>query len=636
MQPNKKRKRSATTSENVGRTFDKHFETGSVNASVPIHVHDRPIGIGEVGVLEDGTYVTSNGRVVDPIWYALTNEIRTSFETAKAVDVPYPKFVRTTPNRFESVDRPNPRSKPKTIVPNTFWYVRSAKPPTEGYDEAEREWDERSKNPERYPAISLRPRGSRARFESDGTRSFGTLEVSPVDGTRRSHDENADPKEFDRVVGPVLEATHVPPIRPLRTMDVFAGCGGASEGFRMSGLCRSEWAIETNPNAAESFRKNHPGSIVFEEDCTDVLRRSVAGEELSAGGKRIPKPGEVEALVGGPPCQGYSRMNKFAGTEKYQYSNSLVATYLSYCDRFRPRLFVLENVANFAAMDDGKVLELTIRALLDIGYQCTFEVLQAGSFGVPQSRRRFVLIAVPLGERLPWFPEPTHAFNRSESSFKVRVGKDEIRFGCDGPAPLPRTTVRDAISDLATSDGTYASEPTSEFQRKLRVGSCSTPTSHEVRKQSAINAYRMRLVPTYPGADWRDVPDLPGEILSDGTVTTSLRETIKGDTCTIPASFYRTAERNSKWAGNYGRPRWSGFFGTTLTRPEPIRKQGVSLHPDLPRLLTFRELARSQGFPDAYEFHGTPPRVGLQIGNAVPPLLFEAVGKEICKSMVGR
>lgn len=103
-------------------------------------------------------------------------------------------------------------------------------------------------------------------------------------------------------------------------------------------------------------------------------------------------------------------MNRFQDGEYSQFQNSLVATYLSYCEFYRPKFFVLENVRNFAVYKQSMVLKLCIRILLKIGYQCTFGVLQAGQFGVAQSRRRLVLLAAAPGERLPHFPEPTHVF----------------------------------------------------------------------------------------------------------------------------------------------------------------------------------------------------------------------------------
>ena len=112
------------------------------------------------------------------------------------------------------------------------------------------------------------------------------------------------------------------------------------------------------------------------------------GAETNSKGQRLPQKGEVDMLCGGPPCQGFSGMNRFNSREYSQFKNSLVVSYLSYCDYYRPRFFLLENVRNFVSFKKNMVLKLTLRCLLKMGYQCTFGVLQAGQYGVPQTRRR--------------------------------------------------------------------------------------------------------------------------------------------------------------------------------------------------------------------------------------------------------
>lgn len=128
-------------------------------------------------------------------------------------------------------------------------------------------------------------------------------------------------------------------------------------------------------------------------------------------------------------------MNRFNSREYSQFKNSLVVSFLSYCEYYRPRFFLLENVRNFVSFKKNMILKLTLRCLLKMGYQCTFGVLQAGQYGVPQTRRRYVYMYVTLsdmsklkcmfpcpmfraiilaaapGEKLPLYPEPTHCFS---------------------------------------------------------------------------------------------------------------------------------------------------------------------------------------------------------------------------------
>ena len=150
------------------------------------------------------------------------------------------------------------------------------------------------------------------------------------------------------------------------------------------------------------------------------------GASTDDRGQQLPRKGEVELLCGSPPCQGFSGMNQFNSREYSQLKNSVIS-YLSYCDYYRPRFFILENVRNFVSFKRNMVLKLTLRCLIKMGYQvggagqarewelttsvaevheltlmsieyvrqccvflqqCTFWLLQAGQYGVPQTRRR--------------------------------------------------------------------------------------------------------------------------------------------------------------------------------------------------------------------------------------------------------
>lgn len=102
----------------------------------------------------------------------------------------------------------------------------------------------------------------------------------------------------------------------------------------------------------------------------------------------------------------------------------------------------------------------------------------------------------------------------------------------------------------------------------------------------------------------------------------------------IPWCLPHTADRHNHWAALYGRLEWDGFFGTTITNPEPMGKQGRVLHPEQNRVVSVRECARSQGFPDRFKFHGGILDKHRQVGNAVPPPLGAALGRQIAKALV--
>ena len=123
---------------------------------------------------------------------------------------------------------------------------------------------------------------------------------------------------------------------------------------------------------------------------------AIAGQLERKGQALQPPKDGVEVLCGGPLCQSFNGMNRFNSRQYSSSRNSLIVSYLSYCDYYRPRFFILENVRNFVSFKRNMVLKLTMRCLVRMGYQCTFGVLQAGNYGVSQTRRRdFILAAVP-------------------------------------------------------------------------------------------------------------------------------------------------------------------------------------------------------------------------------------------------
>uniref|UniRef100_A0A8C6W4E4 DNA (cytosine-5)-methyltransferase n=1 Tax=Nannospalax galili TaxID=1026970 RepID=A0A8C6W4E4_NANGA len=459
----------------------------------------------------------------------------------------------------------------------------------------------------------------------------------------------------------------------LRTLDVFSGCGGLSEGFHQAGVSETLWAIEMWEPAAQAFRLNNPGSTVFTEDCNVLLKLVMAGEVTNSLGQRLPQKGDVELLCGGPPCQGFSGMNRFNSRTYSKFKNSLVVSFLSYCDYYRPRFFLLENVRNFVSFKRSMVLKLTLRCLVRMGYQCTFGVLQAGQYGVAQTRRRAIILAAAPGEKLPLFPEPLHVFAPRACQLSVVV--DDRKFVSNitrlSSGPYRTITVRDTMSDLpeirngaSASEISYNGEPQSWFQRQLR-GSHYQPIlrDHICKDMSPLVAARMRHIPLAPGSDWRDLPNIQVQ-LTDGTLAKKLRYTFHdkkngrsssgalrgvcscveaGKACDptarqfntlIPWCLPHTGNRHNHWAGLYGRLEWDGFFSTTVTNPEPMGKQGRVLHPEQHRVVSVRECARSQGFPDTYRLFGNILDRHRQVGNAVPPPLAKAIGLEIKRCML--
>ena len=115
-------------------------------------------------------------------------------------------------------------------------------------------------------------------------------------------------------------------------------------------------------------------------ECNHLLDKILKGEFV----EKAPGKGEVEMNVGGPPCQGFSVLNNFKEHEYSKFKNSLIPTFLSFCDYYRPKYFVLENVRNLVANENGMVLKLILSTLVRMGYQVAFNILQAGHYGAAQ------------------------------------------------------------------------------------------------------------------------------------------------------------------------------------------------------------------------------------------------------------
>ncbi|CAG8512544.1 12197_t:CDS:10 [Ambispora leptoticha] len=462
----------------------------------------------------------------------------------------------------------------------------------------------------------------------------------------------------------------------LRAMDIFSGCGGITVGMEKTGVVDTRWAIEFAPSAALTFKKNHPQATTYNQCANLLLERAIAqhnqeelGELEDFQGKLVeamPAKGEVQFIYCGPPCQGFSGVNRYKKADDIK--NSLVATALSYVDFYRPEYFLLENVRGMIAFrlggeQDGKtkikggismgVVKFILRALTAMGYQARFSVQQAGNHEVPQSRRRLFIWGTKIGHNLPDFPQPSTCFaQRGSISIPLPDGGSfHYNLRTNGFAPHRGITVGEAINDLpefeyvnphevypateeeknekpkwkqlrvpkvgcvGEAEREYESEPLSEFQRQCRK-KAKKLYNHVTRTFLSLNVERIYRVPLIPGADHHDLPErLKPWCLSD------------------PNS---AASRHNGWKGLFGRLDFNGHFSTALTDVNPMGKTGTVLHPNQRRILTVRECARAQGFPDDFIFYsdrGDMKDLHRQIGNAVPPPLAFALGEFLVKAL---
>lgn len=342
----------------------------------------------------------------------------------------------------------------------------------------------------------------------------------------------------------------------LRVLDLFSGVGGMSHGFKMAGF-EIGGAIEFEKEIAESMIKNHKNTPVFMQDIKDLTPEEVKK-----------KVGDINVIIGGPPCQGFSLKGKRGGLSDER--NFLFKEYIKYVDFFKPKYFVLENVPNILSSNNGYFKEEIIKNFRKMEYKVDFGILNALNFGVPQSRKRAIFIGTLL----------------------------------DNPITLPRKqigkkkTVWEAISDLAylnSGEGEFCSKykikAKNKFQREMRRGS-KRLYNHVATNHSSVAIDRLKRIPPEKGKEF-------------------LRESI-----------------SSTFGQTWGRLEKNKPSPTIVTRFD-TPSNGKNSHPFLNRAITPREAARLQTFPDTFIFYGTKSSVIKQIGNAVPPLLGKGLAEHI-------
>lgn len=364
----------------------------------------------------------------------------------------------------------------------------------------------------------------------------------------------------------------------MLTVDLFAGCGGFSQGFRSAGF-QSCIAIEIDLWAAETYAANHPGTRVMTQDIRQI-------DPLKLG---LP---ELDGIIGGPPCQGFSLSGN---RDPKDPRNSLFMEFIRFVNALRPKFFVMENVPGLLSMttrDRRPVAEIIREEFVRAGYRLMHSILNAADFGVPQSRQRVFFIG--LRADLP--------FNG------ILLNPSNAR-----AAKIP-VTLWDAISDLPALNAgegserqAYASDPENDYQKMMRKGA-SDVWNHVSMRHTPRIIERFKQIGY--GQSVKDVSDEHGQ-----------RK--RGDATVISGKIF--SQNNMRPFPDRPCPTVAASF------------QSNFIHPYSNRNFTAREGARIQSFPDNYVFKGKRTTMSWerhlsqyqQIGNAVPPLLAEAIATHI-------
>jgi DNA (cytosine-5)-methyltransferase 1 len=335
-------------------------------------------------------------------------------------------------------------------------------------------------------------------------------------------------------------------------VEIFSGAGGLSLGAKWAGI-DVRMAVEIDPSAASTYKYNHHGCTVLNCDIADISKNDI----------------EVYSpfiLFGGPPCQGFSTANQKTRTPENQ-KNSLFKHFIRLATELEPEWVVFENVQGIVSFQKGLVIDEIKSILEKLNYSVSGEILNAVNFGVPQYRKRFILVA-----------------NKRGISFEYPKNQ------------LTHITVKEAIGDLPSlKNGEKIEESdykdySSDYIKFMR-GNSKFPTQNLVSRNKPYVIERYKYIKQ--GQNWKSIPK-------------SLME-----------NYY---DKNRCHSGIYKR--------LSYNEPSVVisnYRKNMLIHPVEDRGLSVREAARLQSFPDTFRFFGLISEIQQQIGNAVPPLLAKAI-----------
>lgn len=383
-------------------------------------------------------------------------------------------------------------------------------------------------------------------------------------------------------------------------IDIFAGCGGLSTGLLNAGWT-GLFAIEKNADAFSTLKynlisdKKHflwPNWLPVQEcDINEILKKHA--EDLQA------LQGKVTLVAGGPPCQGFSMAGK---RDKNDQRNKLVKSYIKFIKLVLPEAIIFENVHGFTvnfkdAKGTKQYSSYVERALKRLGYKTMHQIVDMSEYGIPQSRKRFILVAMKTHSPKKVF----ESLNKNKESF------------CKAKGITCSTTVYEAISDLEKSHGTRSSPDTKGFQAGL-YGPIQSGYQRLMRQgikegTDVVDSHRFV-------NHRKDTIVLHNDLLAHAPV---------GKRITPDDNIVPNLNRRGVTVLNR-----AAQAPTITSIPDEI------VHYAEPRILTVREHARIQSFPDWFEFKGKYTSGGnrrkqevpryTQVGNAVPPLFAEQIG----------
>ena len=383
-----------------------------------------------------------------------------------------------------------------------------------------------------------------------------------------------------------METKMAPPV----VLDLFCGAGGMSLGFQMAGH-RIGLGVDNDSLACQTHAYNFDGRCVL-ADITSIADPRAFVQEHGPEG--------VDVLIGGPPCQGFSRVGRGKLREIHNDPayihdprNRLYREFIRFVAALQPFYVVIENVPDMRFYENNgeRLVDRVKRELEQLNYTVDWKVLLAADYGVPQTRQRLFTVGNRLGMAITW-PAPVYQ-------------------------PDEHMTVWQALSDLPIVDVKHRQdeipyEPRcklNEYQQMMREGCDGVLYNHQTRWHNPDDIRAFRLLKE--GDRYIDLPD----------------ELRRYDSRTHP-------ERRDEWFKDRyrklfrDRPSWTieAHIGKDTYRHIYPNREG---EPEPPRTISVREAARLQSFPDRFRFLGAFTRQFYQVGNAVPPLLAKALAEAI-------
>ncbi|KAL1544610.1 DNA (cytosine-5-)-methyltransferase [Salvia divinorum] len=369
----------------------------------------------------------------------------------------------------------------------------------------------------------------------------------------------------------------------------------------------------------------------------------------------LPLPGTVDVICGGPPCQGISGFNRFRNKDAplEDPKNKQLVVFMDIVSHLRPKFVLMENVVDLVKFAGGFLGRYAMGCLVGMGYQARMGMMAAGAYGLPQFRMRVFLWGALPTEKLPSYPLPTHnVVVRGVTPLEFEA--NTVAYEEGSKLDLKKALVLgDAISDLPHVENDegrdeipYDSEPQTEFQHFIRLRRDAMPGYLNVKSEviehplcdhrplllNQDDYERVCQIPKKKGANFRDLPGV--RVRPDNKVEWDPdveRKKVSSGKPLVPD--YAMSFVNGSSSKPFGRLWWDETVPTVVTRAEP-HNQAI-LHPNQDRVLSIRENARLQGFPDYYKLLGPIKERYIQVGNAVAVPVARALGFSLALALRG-